>query len=143
MVLPSTRVTTFIDINNHENYYGLFIEDKYNILIYHVFPLMCEREYHHHHHVVPSLAPSPYHSLLLVGLQGYIPYPHIAAVRAGRPAFTWSYTVVHWSTSLMSSSLLLQQCPAWLVRLTCIVFVMGGRWPYSWCLVGCFLVIKA
>ena len=37
----------------------------------------------------------------------------------------------------MSSSLLLQQCPACLLRLTCIVFVMGGRWPYSWCLVGC------
>ena len=37
----------------------------------------------------------------------------------------------------MSSSLLLQQCPACLVRLTWIVFVMGGRWPYSWCLLGC------
>ena len=37
----------------------------------------------------------------------------------------------------MSSSLLLQQCPACLVRLTCIVFVMGGKWPYSCCLVGC------
>ena len=36
----------------------------------------------------------------------------------------------------MSSSLLLQQCPACLVRLTWIVFVKGGRWPYSWCLVG-------
>ena len=44
---------------------------------------------------------------------------------------------VHRSTSLMSSSLLLQQCPACLVRLTWIVFLMGGRWPYSWCLVGC------
>ena len=31
----------------------------------------------------------------------------------------------------MSSSLLLQQCPACLVRLTWIVFVMGGKWPYS------------
>ena len=37
----------------------------------------------------------------------------------------------------MSSSLLLQQCPACLVRLTCIVFRDGGgKWPYSWCLVG-------
>ena len=36
----------------------------------------------------------------------------------------------------MSSSLLLQQCPACLVRLTCKFFVMGGRWPYSWYLVG-------
>ena len=44
---------------------------------------------------------------------------------------------VHRSTSLMSSSLLLQQCPACLVRLTCIVIVMGGKWPYSWCIVGC------
>ena len=38
----------------------------------------------------------------------------------------------------MSSSLLLQQCPAYLARLTWIVFVMGGRWPYSWCFVGCY-----
>ena len=58
-------------------------------------------------------------------------------VRAGRPAFVWPYAGVHRSTSLTSSSLLLQQCPACLVRLACIVFVMGGRWPYSWCLVGC------
>ena len=58
-------------------------------------------------------------------------------VRAGCPAFARPYVGVHRSTSLMSSSLLLQQCPACLVRLTWIVFVMGGRWPYSWCLVGC------
>ena len=37
----------------------------------------------------------------------------------------------------MSSSLLLQQCLACLVRLAWIVFVIGGRWPYSRCLVGC------
>ena len=41
--------------------------------------------------------------------------------RAGRPAFAWPYSGVHRSTSLMSLSLLLQQCPACLVRLTCIV----------------------
>ena len=58
-------------------------------------------------------------------------------VRAGRPAFAWLYTRFHGSTSLMSSSLLLQQCPACLVRLTWIVFVMGGRWSYIWRLVGC------
>ena len=46
---------------------------------------------------------------------------------------------VHRCPSLISSSLLLQQCPACLVRLTWIVFVMGGRWPYSWCFVGCCL----
>ena len=38
-------------------------------------------------------------------------------VRGGRPAFARPYVGVHRSTSLMSSSLLLQQCPACLVRL--------------------------
>ena len=41
--------------------------------------------------------------------------------------------------SLMSLSLLLQQCPACLVPLILIVFVMGGKWPYSCCFVGCCL----
>ena len=58
-------------------------------------------------------------------------------VRAGRLAFARPYVGVHTSTSLMSSSLLLQQCPACLVRLTWIVFMIGGRWRYSLCLVGC------
>ena len=63
-----------------------------------------------YHHVVPlariSLTLSRhsllYHSSLLAGLQGYIPYPHIAAVcmfEAGRPAFAWPYVGVHRSTS--------------------------------------------
>ena len=37
-------------------------------------------------------------------------------VLAGRPAFSWPYVGVHKSTSLMSLSLILQQCPACLVR---------------------------
>ena len=41
----------------------------------------------------------------------------------------------------MSSSLLLQQYPACLVRLSRIVFVMGGRWPYSCRFVGCCLQV--
>ena len=53
-------------------------------------------------------------------------------VRAGRPAFARPYVEVQRSTSLMSSSQPLQQCPACLVRLTGIVFGMGGRWPYNW-----------
>ena len=57
-------------------------------------------------------------------------------VRAGRPAFARPCVGVHQSTSLMSSSLLLQQCPACLVCLTWIVFVIGGRWPYSGVLWG-------
>ena len=84
-----------------------------------------------------------HYSSPLAGLQGYILCPRISHsccmfVRAGRSAFAWPYVGVHWSTSLMSSSLLLQQCPVCLVHLTCIVFVMGGKWPYSWCLAGCY-----
>ena len=55
------------------------------------------------------------------GSQASILYPHTAAecmFVAGRPAFARPCVGVHRSTSLMSSSLLLQQCPACLVRLT-------------------------
>ena len=103
----------------------------------------------HHYHAVPlariSLTLSRHFSLSFFN-SGRSSGPHPISshsccmyVRAGRPAFARPYVGVHRSTSLMSSSLLLQQCPACLVRLTWIVFVMGGRWPYSWCLVGCFL----
>ena len=61
---------------------------------------------------------------------------HSCWMYVGHPAFARPYLGVHRCTSLMSSSLLLQQCPACLVRLTWIVFMMGGRWPYSWYLVG-------
>ena len=104
--------------------------------------------HHHHHHVVPlapiSLTLSRHFSLSFIasgrssGLHPVSSHSCCMYVRAGRPAFAWPYVGVRRSTSLMSSSLLLQQCPACLVRLTWIVFVMGGRWPYSWCLVGCF-----
>ena len=60
-------------------------------------------------------------------------------VRAGCPAFACPWDGVHGSSSLTSSSLLLQQCPACLVRLILIVFVTDGRWPYSFCFVGCCL----
>ena len=103
--------------------------------------------HHHHHHVVPpariSLILSRHFSLSFIasgrssGLHPVSSQCCCMYVRAGRPAFAQSYVGVHRSTSLMSSPLLLQQCPAYLVRLTWIVFVMGGRWPYSWCLVGC------
>ena len=58
-------------------------------------------------------------------------------VLASRPAFARLYVEVHRSTSLTSSSLLLQQCPMCLVCLTWIVFVMGGMRLYSWCFVEC------
>ena len=103
--------------------------------------------HHHHHHVVLvariSLTLSHHFSLSFIASgmsSGQHPVSSHSCwmyIRAGRPDFARPCVGVHKSTSLMSSSLLLQQCPACLVRLTWIVFVIGGRWPYSWCLVGC------
>ena len=109
-----------------------------------------QNHHHHHypHHVVPlariSLTLSRHFSLSFI-TSGRSSGPHAISshscwmyVRAGCPAFARPYVGVHRSTSLMSSSLLLQQCPACLVCLTWIVFMIGGgRWPYSWYLVGC------
>ena len=102
---------------------------------------------HHHHHVTLvariSLTLSRHSSLSFIALgrsSGQHPVSSHSCwmyVRAGRPVFARPCVGVHKSTSLMSWSLLLQQCPACLVRLTWIVFVIGGRRPYSWCLVGC------
>ena len=106
-----------------------------------------EAYHHHHHHVVPlariSLTLSRHFSLLFIasgrssGLHSVSSQSCRMYVRAGHPAFARPYAGVYRSTSLMSSSLLLQQYPACLVRLAWIVFVIGGRWPYSWCFVGC------
>ena len=102
---------------------------------------------HHHHHVVALARMSPTHSRYFSlsffasgwssGLHPVSSHSCCMYVRAGRLAFAWPYAGVPRSISLMSSSLLLQQCPACLVRLTWIVFVMGGRRLCSWCLVGC------
>ena len=103
--------------------------------------------YHHHHHVVLvariSLTFSRHFSLSFIASgrsSGQHPVSSHSCWmydRASRPAFARPCVGVHKSTSLTSLSLLLQQCPACLVRLTWIVFVIGGKWPYSWCLVGC------
>ena len=100
-----------------------------------------------YHHVVPlariSLTLSHHFSLSFIasgrssGLHPVSSHSCCMYVRAGHPAFARPYAGVHRSTTLMSSSLLLQQCPACLVRLAWIIFVIGGRWPYSWCLVRC------
>ena len=101
--------------------------------------------HHHHLHVVSptwiSLTLSLHFSLSFItfgrssGLHPVSSHSCTMYIQAGHPAFAWPYVGVHRSTSLMSSSLLLQQCPACLVRLTCIVFMMGGRWLYSCCLI--------
>ena len=84
--------------------------------------------HHHHHHIVLaariSLTLSRHSSLSFIALgrsSGQHPVSSHSCwmyVRAGRPAFARSCVGIHKSTSLMSSSLLLQQCPACLVRLT-------------------------
>ena len=81
----------------------------------------------------PSFTAPPYCSSLLAGSQGYIPHPHRAAV-------CWFELVTlllfgHVGGSIGEHHLWAR--PSCLVRLTLIVFVMGGRWPYSF--VGCCL----
>ena len=84
-----------------------------------------EIPYHHHrHHVVPpariSLTLSRHFSLSFIafgrssGLHPVSSHSCCMYVRVGRPAFAWPYAGVHRSTSLMSSSLLLQQYTAYL-----------------------------
>ena len=90
---------------------------------------------YHHHQVVPlawiSLTLSRHFSPSFIasgwssGLHPVSSHGCWMYVRAGRPAFARPYVGVHRSTSLMSSSLLLQQCPACMVLLTWKVFVMG------------------
>ena len=82
---------------------------------------------HHHHHAVLlaqiSLTHSHHFSQSVIascrpsGLYPVSSHSRCMYVRAGHPAFAWPYAGVHRSTSLMSPSLLLQQCPAYLVRL--------------------------
>ena len=105
----------------------------------------------YHHHLVVScstdipdpLSPlHPYRSSLPAGPQGYTSYPHTAAVcRCELVALTLLGHVKGsigvrrlWARPYFSSSVLHV-----LVRLTLIVFVMGSRWPYNCCFVGCCL----
>ena len=104
-----------------------------NIIIIHIM------SWHQRGYPWPSLTTISYRPLLPVSLQGYIPYRYRVAVWAGCPAFARLWERVHKNISLMSLSLLLQQCPSCLVRQILIVFVMSGRWPYSCCFVGCCL----
>ena len=102
-----------------------------------VFKTASMHHHHHHHHHVAlvgriSLTLSRHSSLSFIALgrsSGQHPVSSHSCwmyVRAGRPAFSRPCVGVHKSTSLMSSSLLLQQCPACLARLTWIVFVIGA-----------------
>ena len=144
-----TRLSIPADLNNAVFWMGSILPPISNFAF--IFPNVWEplHHHHHHHHVVPlariSLTLSRYFSLSFIasgrssGLHPVSSHSCCMYIQAGRPAFARPYVGVHRSTSLMSSSLLFQQCPACLFRLTWIVFVMRGRWPYSWCFVGCCL----
>ena len=82
-------------------------------------PLSC-------HPFLSSIVPNRY--------QGYILHRHRAVYIGSCGSSIWR------GMSIMSSSLLLKQCPTYLVLLTLIVFVMGSRWPYICYFVGCFLL---
>ena len=85
------------------------------------------RDHHHHHHIALvariSLTLSRHSSLSFIALgrsSGRQPVSSHSCwmyVRAGRPAFARPCLGIHKSTSLTSSFLLLQQCPACLVIL--------------------------
>ena len=105
--------------------------------------------YHHHHIVLAariSLTLSRHSSLSFIALgrsSGQQPVSSHSCwmyVRAGRPAFARPCVGIHKSTSLMSSTLLLQQCPACLVRLTWIDFVIGGQVAVQ--LVSCGVLLQ-
>ena len=100
-----------------------------------LYPLRHDSYHHQHHYHIAlvariSLTLSRHSSLSFIALgrsSGQHPVCSHSCwmyIRAGRPAFARPCVGVHKSTSLMSSSLLLQQCPACLVRLTWIVFVI-------------------
>ena len=101
---------------------------------------------HHHHHVALSVQILPTisrHSSLSSIAFGRSPRLHPVSaqsccmyVRTGCPAFARPCEGVHRGKSLTSSLPLLQQCPPCLVYLILIVFVTGGRWPFSCCYVA-------
>ena len=99
--------------------------------------------YFHHHHVVPSaqisltLSCHPSISSIVSGRSSRL-HPVLTLLYVGS-SYSSCLCLSMWGGSLMSSSLLLQRCPACLVRLTWIVFMMGGKWPYSCWFVGCCL----
>ena len=96
-------------------------------LKYRLSSLLGLYNHHHHHHIALvariSLTLSRHSSLSFIAIgrsSGQHPVSSHSCwmyVRAGRPAFARPCVGIHKSTSLMSSSLLLQQSPACLVRL--------------------------
>ena len=115
----NVRIYIYSKKESYNKYLYMYIEER----------LPCDR--YHHHDVVTlariSLTLSHHFSLSFIasgrssGLHPVSLHSCCMYVLAGRPAFARPYVGFHRSTSLIGSSLLLQQCPACLVRLTWIV----------------------
>ena len=108
--------------------------------------------HHHHHHHVTLPARISLNPLL----------PPVSIVHHSREVFEATtclgtellYIGSSWSSCLSSSMWRVPQeyvtnvfvltspaLPPCLVHLTLIVFMMGGRWPYNYCFVGCYIYI--
>ena len=91
------------------------------------------------HHVMLlawiSLTPS-HHSSLLSITSGRS--SRLRSFLVDHPTFVRPCEGVHWKSLIMTSSLLLQLCPACFVNLIWIILDIGGRWPYSCCFVRSF-----
>ena len=124
--------------------HAYFIDDSFQLKIF--FPTLQYKlgKHHHRHHVVPSARIS------LTLLSPPLPIVHCfhRVFRATSRIYTkllfemvvlplLVHVKVQRSTLFMSSTLLLRQYPACLVRIILIVFVIGGLWPYICCFVGC------
>ena len=101
---------------------GNLVNELELICLHTSFVIVCTQLNHHHHHVVLetriSLTLSRHFSLSFLtsgrssGQHPVSSHSCWMYVRVGRSAFARQCVGVHKSTSLMSSSLLLQQCPA-------------------------------
>ena len=127
-----TGFTTIFDLFSYFRFYlvvnlPIFITHTHTYIYIYIY---------HHHRVVPlafiSLTLSRHFSLSFTasgrssGLHSISSHSCWMYIQAGRPSFARPYVGVHKSTSLMSSSLLLQPCPACMVCLTSIVGVLWG-----------------
>ena len=120
----------WIDIEYIRTYQKVFNAYPYYGRIIIVTIMSCRQ----HGYPWPSLATSPYHSSLLAGLQGYIPYPHIAAVCMFELVvllllghMQGSIGVHHWWSRLWFSSSVLR---VWFVLL-CFDLLTRPKMPFK------------
>ena len=104
--------------------------------------------YHHHHHQVAplaliSLTLSRYSSLSSIAPGRFCSLHPVSVQSCYREVLVCRPTLIcpcegsHKRTSYIGSSLLLQKCPACLVRLIWMVLEIESKWPYTYSFVGC------